>query len=1014
MELAFGPVCALLDSGAVRSLMSDVAYNSLMKALPSLHTYPVTVKCVTASAQTFPVHTAVKCRIRIDRYTWKVPFYVVPGLIQPVILGADFLGKTGLMIDVQQGHAFFRFDPTNRLHLLGRSPPDDKSWVCAATSANPDLSHLEDNYSTLLRSLIDDFPDVLTPRLGLTTLLQYDIELLDPSPVKIPPYRLMPPKMDILRQHIRLMLDEGIIQPSTSPYSSPIFLVPKGQDGFRPVIDYRALNKKIKIESVPLPDIHSCFHWFKTAKVFTSLDLNSAYHQIGLTDRSKPLTAFATDWNLYEYTRVPFGLATGAQVLTRLLDKVFSDLKFNFVFHYLDDLVVYSDSFEEHVLHLREVFLRLRNAGLTVNPAKVRFATPHLSFLGHIVGPSGISVDPSRTDAIRRFPPPRDVKGVARFIGMVNFFHKFIPHFAERAAPLNLLRKKDVKFQWGPDQIRAFQDLKLAITNPPVLRTADFSRRFTLQTDASSVAVAAVLLQQFDGELQPIAYASRTLSHPERKFSTYELECLAVLFGLEKFRPYLEHLEFDLQTDNQALTWCLSHPRQLGRIGRWVVRLSSFKFNVQHIRGTQNVIADALSRMYDPSAENPVCSLLLDFPVLFEDIATHQRKDPEICPIMDQLSLGQEVPGYSLLRSVLYCKARFDGRPKIVIPQALIPALFSYFHDSPCGGHLGVRKTLWKIRQSFIWKGMDADISARVRACKLCGLSKPAQNARYGMLASDVATRPLEKLFVDFVGKFPRSKAGNTYALVCVDAFTKFVWIFPVREASTATTIRVLLNIFSTFGIPEVLVSDNATQFTSRNFRNFCFARGIRHVTTTPYYPQPSHAERFNRNLRAALIAYHHQDHSRWDENLSWLQFAFNSARHESHKTTPFSLMFSFTPNSPLSNLWSIKELLPETPDFRSIQERWEAARRNLRLAHAAVRRTYDRGRQPPPFHVGSRVWLKNYPLSKASQHVAAKLCPRYRGPFTVVKFTSPVSVQLTDSDGGSRIRAHVSQLKAA
>ncbi|PNF16566.1 hypothetical protein B7P43_G07188, partial [Cryptotermes secundus] len=192
-------------------------------------------------------------------------------------------------------------------------------------------------------------------------------------------------------------------------------------------------------------------------------------------------------------------------------------------------------------------------AGLTVNPAKVKFAMPHLSFLGHIVGPSGISVDPSRTDSIRRF---------------------------------------------------------------------------MLQTDASSVAVVVVLLQQFDGELQPIAYASRMLSHPERKFSTYELECLAVRFGLEKFRPYLEHLEFDLQTDSQALTSCLSHPRQLGRIGRWVVRLSSFKFNVQHIRGTQNVITDALSRMYDPSAEKPVCSLLLDFRVLFEDFAAHQRRDP--------------------------------------------------------------------------------------------------------------------------------------------------------------------------------------------------------------------------------------------------------------------------------------------------------------------------------------------------------------------------------------------------
>jgi hypothetical protein len=211
-------------------------------------------------------------------------------------------------------------------------------------------------------------------------------------------------------------------------------------------------------------------------------------------------------------TLVPFGIGTGTQVLTRLLDKAFSDIKFKYVFLYLDDLVIYSDSFDEHLYHLEEVFTRLRNAGLTVNPSKVKFATTQFSFLGHIISSSGVSVDPDRTKSIRDFPTPRDVKGIARFIGMVSFFHKFIPHFAERASPFNLLRKKDTPFVWGSEQQYAFQDLKLAIINPPVLCMADFSRRFILQTDASSLAVAAVLLQEFEGERQPIAFASRTLS----------------------------------------------------------------------------------------------------------------------------------------------------------------------------------------------------------------------------------------------------------------------------------------------------------------------------------------------------------------------------------------------------------------------------------------------------------------------------------------------------------------------
>jgi hypothetical protein len=232
--------------------------------------------------------------------------------------------------------------------------------------------------------------------------------------------------------------------------------------------------EKIVIESVPLPDIHSCFHWFAGATVLSTLDLNSAYNQIPLSERSRQCTAFATDWNLFEFCLVPFGIATGAQVLTRLLNKIFSGVKFKFVYRYLYDLVVLSSSFYEHILHLREEFSRLQHAGLTVNPANVKFASHHLSFLGYLVSPAGVTVDPAGTLAIQYFPAPKDAKGVTRFIGMVNFFHKFIPNLAHRAAPLNDLRKKGVKFKWTQEQQAALSDLKMCVMNPPVLAMADF------------------------------------------------------------------------------------------------------------------------------------------------------------------------------------------------------------------------------------------------------------------------------------------------------------------------------------------------------------------------------------------------------------------------------------------------------------------------------------------------------------------------------------------------------------
>ena len=438
------------------------------------------------------------------------------------------------------------------------------------------------------------------------------------------------------------------------------------------------------------------------------------------------------------------------------------------------------------------------------------FATQEISFLGHVISPAGVRIDPERTRAIRDFPPPKDAKGISRFVGMVNFYHKFIPRLADIAAPLNALRKKDVKFMWGKPQQEAFEILKQAIAQAPVLRMAEFDKKFIVQTDASGVALGAVFSQQFDGIRQPIAYASRTLSAQERKASSvYELECLAVLFGTEKFRKYIEHHEFVLETDNQALSWLLSHPRQLGKIGRWVTKISALKFQVKHIHGTQNIVADALPRMFESSPDeesNQVsCNLTpTNFPLALHDFEQLQFQDPELIGIRNRLGQCEKIDNYRLSRGVLYSHSRRGRGQRLVVPATARPMIFAYFHDSPVGGHLGVSKTLSKIRNHFMWSGMDKEIRDKVRECHTCSLSKPPQNTRLGFLSSEVAQRPMEKLFIDFVGKFPRSKAGNSAILVSVDAFSKFVWMIPVREATTRATVKALKErIFSIFRCPK-------------------------------------------------------------------------------------------------------------------------------------------------------------------------------------------------------------------
>jgi hypothetical protein len=408
------------------------------------------------------------------------------------------------------------------------------------------------------------------------------------------------------------------------------------------------------------------------------------------------------------------------------------------------------------------------------------------------VSSAGIAIDPERTRAIVDFPPPRDVKGIARFISMVNFY-KFIPRMTDIAALLNSLRKKGVKFEWGQFQQEAFDQLKQSISQPPVLCMADFSKPLVLQTDASGQALTAVLLQEVEGGRKAVAYASRTLSAQEMKASAYELECLAVVFALDKFRQYLEHQEFILETDNQALSWLLNYPRQVGKIGRWIVKISSFKSCIQDITGTQNVVADALSRMFEECPETkeeaPCYNVLTKLPLVFEDLAVVQRLDPELSQIIEKLEAGNNCPPYSLHKRMLHCRYRSDRELKVVVPTAAVPMVFEYFHNPVFGGHLRVFKTINKTHAHFIWKGMDNDIRTRVRACRTCALSKPAQTSKLGFLSSVIAQRPLQKIF-DHVDKFPRTKLGNT-SLVCADAFSKFVWLIPVRETTTTATIRL-------------------------------------------------------------------------------------------------------------------------------------------------------------------------------------------------------------------------------
>lgn len=1031
-------VSALIDSGASRNLISGRVFRCLSPDLIKEEKKINLHVGLARQDQSMHITAEVKIKFKIDNFSWVHSFLVANELQLDVILGVEFMLKTGLLLNLSEKRLFFKFKPEYDVPIVSYAPmykqlktglEELALQVTPSENAGPNLSHLSPEHRAKVLEILNRYPDVLTKKLGRFKSFEYQIQLTDKTPVRSAPYALAPPMMAVCRDLIQKMQDDEVIEESTSNYSSPCFAVPKPGGKHRLVVDFRKLNQKVLFESIPIPDLKTAFSWFRNARYFIVMDLNQAYFQIGVAKESRPYTAFCTPWNLFQFKRVPFGLSVGGCVLSRLVDKILHDLKFKSLVHYLDDLVIYASTLEELFVYLEMVLKRLREAGITINPEKLQIAVMEILYLGHLISYQSVRIDPSRTQAIREFPRPQSVKAIARFIGMVGFHAKFIPNFSEWAAPLNALRKKNVKFEWGLEQDRAFEHLKEAISSPPILRIPDFDNEFILQTDASAKAVGGVLLQVEDGVRMPIAYFSHRLTEPEEKLSTYELECLGAILSMEHFRPFLEYKEFLLETDNMALSWLLSHPRQQGRIGRWVLRIASFRYRAQHIRGTQNITADCLSRMFeepvlpkDPtpceivSSEITSCNMvspeITNFPLAFIDLEKHQGEDPQISAIRDKLARSETVPGYSLFKKVV-CFSFNGNSNKIVLPMSLVPMVFAFYHQTMVGGHLGQFKTYCKIKEIFYYKGMRADLKMRVAQCEICSMSKPAQKQEFGHLSSDVASRPLEKVFVDFVGPLPRTQRGNRFVLVVVDAFSKFTWLIPTRSATANVVVCELRRLFQNFSLPQIVASDNGKHFVGRVVKQFLFRLGIRHITTTPYYPNPNHAERVNRNLRSALIAFNAKSQTTWDLSLEWIQQSLNYAVHEGHKATPHSLMFTYPPTTPLSLQWKLKDLLPDKAPATQVVDLWKRAHRNLIASQNRSRRLYNMKHRQHPFRVGQLVYVKTHPKSDKFNKKMAKLMPRFEGPYQIQRFLTPVSLLLACPSSGRVIRrAHVSQLK--
>lgn len=935
---------------------------------------------------------------------------VIPSVQHTLILGIDFCKASNVTLTFQ--------------NFSWQANSSDLPQAVDSLHTSEELTPMQNKQ---LQKKVALFKSLSKKKLGRTNLIEHRIVTTDEKPFRIKQYPLSPALQKHLSQEVDEMLKLGVIRPSTSPYRSPMLLVKKGDGTYRACFDGRHLNKITVRDAYPLPSVESIISKIQNARFLSTVDIKKAFYNVPLAEESRAKTAFAIPGKgLFEHCVMAFGLTNAPATMTRLMDIILDESVSQYVFNYLDDIIIVTPTFELHLEMLQKLYERLKYAGLVVNAEKCQFCRPSLKFLGYVVDREGLRPSGELIEAVVNLSVPKTTTHVRRLLGLINFNRSFLPNCSQFTAPISDLlknRKKGQPIVWTAEADEAFTEIKRRLTTAPVLASPDFNKPFIIETDSSDLALGAVLFQMQDDVRHPIAYASRTLTRSERKFTTTEKELLAVLFALTKFRAYVEGTTFEVYTDHASLTWLHNLKDPVGRLARWAIKISQFDMVIKHRSGSKMIFPDYLSRD-TPAIEGSPDINTLDVQHLIPDDWYRNM----IQKVQDN---PENYPDFSVKNDLLYKHIKLSCPVvsnlvewKLVIPTANRQEIFEKFHSEPTAAHFGVSKTLARISDLYYWPKMRQDIVKLVRKCQICAAYKSPNAGRYGLMGTYKSINfPMQLLSVDWLGPLPLSKKRNQFLLVCADWFTKYVFLFPCTRATTANAIKFLENdVFLTFGVPQILLSDNGSQFISQAFKSFLAQYKVqKHWLNARYHPQINASERVNKVLISAISSYLHDNHREWDENIYKIQQAIRLSKHDSTGYTPAFLMFAR--QVPLSgdfygeiqdnrdNTITIGDKFSRLDDSQNLPELYVDVRNRIRQAYEKNKQTYNLRKRPIRYKLGDKVWKKNYTLSNAAIYYSSKLAPKYI-PCIVSKIISNLVYELQDTDGRNLGNWHVKDLK--
>lgn len=834
--------------------------------------------------------------------------------------------------------------------------------------------HLNSEEKKELISLCRFYDDIFFKEgdtLTFTNNIKHCIATTDDIPIHTKSYRYPYIHKEEVASQISSMLNQGIIRQSYSPWSSPVWIVPKKRDAsgkqkWRLVIDYRKLNEKTISDRYPIPNITEILDKLGRSMYFSTLDLASGFHQIEMDPKDVQKTAFTVEGGHYEYIRMPFGLKNAPSTFQRVMDNVLGDLVGKTCLVYLDDIIIFSTSLQQHMARLKEIFERLKKANLKVQLDKSEFLRKEIAFLGHVVTTEGIKPNPDKIHAIKNFPIPKTQKDIRTFLGLLGYYRKFIKDFARLVKPMTVCLKKGRSVELTENYIKTFQTCKHILTNDPILQYPDFTKPFILTTDASNVALGAILSQGNIGSDRPICFASRTLSDSETNYSTIEKELLAIVWATKYFRPYLFGRKFQIVTDHRPLTWLMSLKEPNSKLIRWRLKLEEYDYTIIYKKGKRNTNADALSRI---RITNPESKSKCD--VNTNEIASNQGtkgttvhsanenlddgiyisekplNEFNLQIILEQSSTGSPMTLETVFKNK---QRRIIRRPifnvdviteifkKFLAPNKL-NAIFTddetfrivqttyskYFahnklfkiircmeiltdvrlcdeqekiireyHEN--NNHRGINETFLHIKRQYYFPFLKNKITQTINNCEKCQTLKYDRNPpKLKYQKPETSSKPLEILHIDLYS------INNNQMLTILDKFSKFATAYTLMNRASVTVLKSLKTYISQYGIPEKLICDQGSEFTSNIFKDFCRQYNITlHMTSFQQTSSNAPVERFHSTLTEIyrLITAKRKemkleiDH---DEILSESLITYNNAIHSATKLTPFELFHGRT-----------------------------------------------------------------------------------------------------------------------